>query len=199
MKHVRISALFLSVVWLIATAGFSRAGDTRSDWKTYRVKPGEVVDPGGPRNCKPGVYISEKSPYVVLQFCDDAMGDTIGIACLDEEPCFGGDDSKWDLVRRFWQEDRWSRDATSFAWSSDGTKLFVGRGGVYNEGGVVQLDLKNRDFKVLWSDGPVTDGVAKGGSSTIIRKIDSKAKKLEVGVEVNEATGETRKLSVDIP
>jgi hypothetical protein len=94
-----------------------------------------------PRLCKPGLYPQPGSAFAALLFCDDAQGSTLAVACYTGSAC---DRAPWELAARFWQEQRWARDVTAFAWDPDGTCLYVSTGEVFGDGRVFALDLLRR-------------------------------------------------------
>ncbi len=78
--------------------------------------------------------------FGVVVFCDDAAGTSIGVVSTQDRE---SDDfaAGWQLYRRFWQEEAWGRNVTSFGWSPDGKYLFVGTNDIYGTGEMYQLDL----------------------------------------------------------
>lgn len=79
--------------------------------------------------------------YSVFVFCDDAVGTTIGVVLVAPgEPR----SRSWALANRFWQDEKWARDVTSYAWMPGGNYLVVGVSNVYGSGGAYVLDVDER-------------------------------------------------------
>jgi len=91
----------------------------------------------------------DPSRYVVEVFCEDALGNYIGIVRKAHlgAPIDGG----WTLTTRFWQEDTWSTDVWSIAWVDDGRSLLVSSSNIYGEGAIFLLDLQARSSRILFS------------------------------------------------
>ncbi len=99
-----------------------------------------------PRVCKAGLYPQPLGKFAALLFCDDAAGSTLGVACYSGVSC---EKPPWQLAARFWQEERWARDVTAFAWDPDGSCLYVSTSGIYGQGNVFALDLPRQKATVL--------------------------------------------------
>jgi len=103
------------------------------------------------RDCHHGLHHQPNGPFAVLVFCEDAIGTYIALVCYDADGCekaeypdgvtrFEG----WENADRVWQENPWTSDVDSIAWSPDGKSLFVATSEIYGAGGLYQLNLEAR-------------------------------------------------------
>src|SRR5438876_3349972 len=106
-----------------------------------------VVHSADAVRCKDGVVAAPTGPFAVWVFCDDALGTQIGVVYARNMGA--PNDGAWGLNNRFWQEGAWTSEVQTFAWSTDGTSLFVSTGAVYGSSGLFQLDLHNRKAREL--------------------------------------------------
>lgn len=141
--------------------------------------------------CEHGLHRQPNGPMALLLFCEDAVGDYIGLVYYDlmEAPAplhflrkLSEKDKmdfykKWSLGNRMWQEPLWASDVTSYAWSPDETKLYVATSDIYGSGAFYELDLIRKVYKqIAPSDRKVT--VIEPGPGYVITRIDNKKKKL---------------------
>jgi hypothetical protein len=59
---------------------------------------------------------------------------------------------KWYTNDRFWQDKRWATDVVNFLWSPSLRYLYVATSGIYGDGGLFKLDLKERSSVRLLPD-----------------------------------------------
>jgi hypothetical protein len=134
---------------------------------------------------------------VVLFDCSSALGVTIGVVCFhgDNVDCM---EPPWSEADRFWQEERWARDVTGFAWDPAGRCLYVSTSEIYGSGDLFTLDLKRRRVTAV----PLNIKgrlVAKGRYSTFLKGIDPKAGTLRYETEYFDGvTSRTRTDAVSI-
>jgi hypothetical protein len=141
--------------------------------------------------CEHGLHRQPNGPMAILLFCEDALGDYIGIVYYDlmgapspidfarglsEEDrvdCY----KKWSLGNRMWQESLWASDVTSYAWTPDGTKLYLTTSGIYGSGAFYELDLIRKNHRqIAPSNRKATAG--EPGPGYVITRIDNKEKKI---------------------
>jgi hypothetical protein len=123
---------------------------------------GLVVRVTGP-TCKQGLYPQPDGPFSVYLFCDDAMGSNIGVinvsgagANLPPARRAKTDASvQWSVTERFWQQQPWAGDITSFAWSPDMRSLYVGTSEIYGTGALYKLDLPAKTYQKLYPNSAV--------------------------------------------
>ena len=107
-----------------------------------------------PEFCSPRFHIQPSGPFAVITFCEDALGSHIGIIYYDSMTI--PIDGDWKLSDRFWQEEDWANDVTTFVWGPNGKYLFVSTAAVYGSGSVFQLDLRSRRSRRLSFGGKLT-------------------------------------------
>jgi hypothetical protein len=137
------------------------------------------------------VFEHPASPYAVIRFPEDALGEHIGVIYYGRMAI--PNDGAWSLDDRFWQDKTWSSDVTSFAWANDGRTLFVGTSEVYGTGCVYRLDLMRRKAKRIY---PSAAEVARNesqanGFSTVILAIDEQHRFLKVRVQTEDGATES--------
>jgi len=110
-------------------------------------RAGEVINLPAEK-CKHGLVFQPNGPFAVMLFCEDALGDHIGIIYYRymEVPREG----KWRLTDRFWQHKEWGANVTALAWDNTGKFLIVTTSSIYGSGGVYCLDLMNRKATKLF-------------------------------------------------
>jgi len=104
----------------------------------------DVVNIGAPA-CKPGAHEPSQGPFGLFVFCDDALGTNVALYVKDLGVPIAG---PYDLGKRFWQGQKWSYDATSYAWLKDG-RLLLATSAVYGSGAVYLLDPETQKAKVV--------------------------------------------------
>jgi len=127
----------------------------------------------------------------LLMFCDDALGVNAGLVYYDspEEPVsiqfynkLSEEEKKtyyniWSLSNRMWQDQIWGSDITSYAWSPDGTRLFIATSEIYGSGALYELDLIRKKYKQVAPADRVTK-LNNSGPGYIITTIDKNKSKL---------------------
>ena len=133
-----------------------------------------------PDSCKRRVHLQPNGPFAVILFCEDAQGSHIGVIYYDQlsKPAGAKYEPKWGLSDRMWQVALWASDVTSFAWTPDRARLFVGTGNIYGSGGLFELDLKERSAKQI---APAGDLVSVGapGPGFVITGLDLRKRLLQ--------------------
>ena len=114
-----------------------------------------VVHPANPTTCTGGAVKAPTGPFAVWVFCEDALGTHIGVVYADHMGA--PSDRAWGINDRFWQEGPWASDVQTFAWSQDGTTLFVSTGAVYGSSTLYQLDVHDRKVYELIAAAPDHD------------------------------------------
>lgn len=134
-------ALLLAVyAWIDARVSLGYARQEQ-EFQKNREEPSEVLVQVYPRVCNPGLHSQPNGPFAVFVFCDDGLGSTIGVINDELRVLFGG---PWSLADRFWQERSWARDVMSFAWSTNGNRLYVATQEIYGVGALFELNLEAR-------------------------------------------------------
>ncbi len=135
--------------------------------------------------CNQGLYLQPNGPVAVMLFCEDAVGDYIGLVYyghmeaptpLDFVRKLSEAEKKsfysiWSLGNRMWQEPIWASDLTSYAWGPDGTKLYIATSEIYGAGGLYELDLIRKKYKQIAPAGRVAK-LNDPGPGYIIMQID---------------------------
>jgi len=108
------------------------------------------------KECHHGLQHQPNGPFAVMVFCEDALGTYLAVMCYDPGPCNKSEYSDgtirfsgWQIDNRVWQENPWTSDVDSFAWSLDGKSLFIGTSDIYGAGGMYQLNLEQRKSKQI--------------------------------------------------
>ncbi len=101
-----------------------------------------------PGQCAPGLHKQPHGPFAVLLFCEDALGNHLGVIYLQNMSA--PSDRSWSLTDRFWQKPEWGADVTSYAWDDSGQLLFVSTSAIYGSGEVHVLDLGARTSTKLF-------------------------------------------------
>lgn len=120
-------------------------------------------------------------PFAAMIFYEDALGVQVGVIYLDIMgiPVQG----KWHLSDRFWQDKKWASDATSIAWSSEGSYLYVATSSIYGDGGVFQLDLFEKKSERIY---PKKEATNLGILHTEIIDIDKSENILKIKVTYDD-------------
>ena len=130
------------------------------------------------QKCAPGSYRQPNGPFVVLVFCEGAIGNYIA---LYYEKAMDGpisaDFPKWTVIDRVWQDWIWASDVTGFAWSPSGKFLYVGTSNVYGKGGIFEVDLAHRSSKHIF---PVKEPEGGYGYWVEILELDENKSLLKV-------------------
>lgn len=170
-----ISSLLLSV-------SFSSANDappTQEIWS--REKDG----------CTHGLKKQPNGPMAIMLFCEDAVGDYIGLIYYDHMEVPSPADfvrklsetekntfySLWSLGNRMWQESIWASDVTSYAWDPDNTKLYIATSEIYGSGALYELDLVRKKHKQIAPSGKEAQ-LNSPGPGYVITRIDKGEGKL---------------------
>jgi hypothetical protein len=125
-------------------------------------------------------------------FCDDALGANIGIILTERGAGLGNvplNEMKvwpnWEPTKRFWQEDKWAADVTSFAWGPSQRYLYVTTSGIYGDGGLFKIDLREHSYQRLLPNGQAKyKSLSPHQFFTKIINADSKAKKIKVRISL---------------
>jgi len=148
---------------------------------------GELLVRPSPAKCVQGLYPQPPGgPFSVFLFCDDAAGMNIGVINTSGGAGPGKIElpqpkiwNIWQVYDRFWQEQAWSADITSFAWSGDLKYLYVATSGIYGTGAVFKLDLLGRTYQMLFPDKALL-GTIKSTYTSEITGVNPKTGKLTV-------------------
>ena len=128
----------------------------------------------------------DPSRYVVEVFCEDALGNYIGV--MRKAHLGAPIDDGWTLTTRFWQEDTWSTDVLSIAWVDGGKSLLVSNSDIYGEGELFLLDLEARSSRTVFSN------PTEVGRDFTIDHVDESNRKVVLNVKED---GKLRPLTVD--
>jgi hypothetical protein len=122
-----------------------------------------------PMNCDPGLRPQPGGPYAALVFCENALGAQLAVVRL--APLETTAEGAWNSRRLIWQDESWSADITSFAWTPDGKRLFVATAEGSGAGGLYELELLTRQARqVAPRDSVVT--AARPGPGYVIDRLD---------------------------
>jgi hypothetical protein len=157
--------------------------------------------------CQHEIRQQPNGPMALVLFCEDALGTYIGLfyygimgspvplqffsklSETEKESYY----KIWSLANRMWQEPVWASDVTSYAWSLDGTKLYVATSNIYGSGAFYELDLVRRKHRQI-APMEKTATINHPGPGYLITRIDKEEKKLFYGlVPWNQVPGETSK------
>jgi len=97
------------------------------------------------QDCEHGVYKQPEGPFAVYVFCDDALATNIAVY-LDRlgAPLSGS----YKLGKRFWQNEEWVHDVTSFAWLKN-NHLLLATSQIYGTGAIYKLDLSKQKYEIV--------------------------------------------------
>jgi hypothetical protein len=111
------------------------------------------------------------SPYAVIAFCEDALGNYLAIIYYDKmsSPV----DGSWSISDRIWQNENWSKDVISYFFDRQRKILFVSTSEIYGEGGIYRLDLMNRKYEKL------TPNTPKEGKIYELKSVDVQKRQLK--------------------
>lgn len=113
--------------------------------------------------CEHGIHHQPNGPMAAMLFCEDAVGNYIGLIYYDvmEQPAPAdflrrlNENEKttfykiWSLGNRMWQNPLWASDVTSYAWGTDGTKFYISTSGIYGSGSLYELDMVRKQHKQI--------------------------------------------------
>jgi hypothetical protein len=141
MRQIRTSLVTAPLLSVVA------AGATAAEY---------VVKAQG-KDCVAGLHRQPAGgPFSVFLFCDDAAGSNIGVVNTEGAAGPGRIElphprtwDKWAPGNRFWQDQEWAADITSFAWAPDLKSLYVGTADIYGSGALYKLDLVRRTYATL--------------------------------------------------
>ncbi len=175
--RVNIKPFLISVSMLLLLSGFSFAEDS--------VRDSPLLWNQEKDGCNPGLYKQPNGPMAIILFCEDALGIYIGLVYYDNMASPVPDlfykklsDAEkktyyktWSLANRMWQDPKWASDVTSYAWSPDGNKLYVGTSNIYGSGGFFELDLVRHQYKQI-APTDKESSVEKPGPGYMIMSLD---------------------------
>ncbi len=154
MKRNPMKIVVIAVSFLMILSGSSVAADN--------VRESAVIWNHENDGCNPGLYKQPNGPMAIMVFCEHALGIYIGLVYYDNMAGPIPDEfykklpeaekktyKTWSLDNRMWQAPIWAADVTSYAWSPDGNKLYVGTSDIYGSGGLYELDLVRRQYKQI--------------------------------------------------
>jgi hypothetical protein len=105
----------------------------------------ESVESVYAQNCNQGTHQQPEGVFAIYVFCDDALGTNVAVFMQHiGAPLFGD----YKLGKRFWQDEEWSYDVTSFSWLKD-NRLLLATSSIYGSGKVFLLDLENQAYRVF--------------------------------------------------
>lgn len=133
----------------------------------------EAIHRVSPASCEHGVRLQPENLFGLYVFCDDARGTNISVFLNRLGAPLAG---SYELNKRFWQDELWGLDVTSFAWLKE-NRLLVATSGIYGTGSVYLLDLIKQEYKVLLSD---------VGAIIELEQIEAEAIKVKVYIDPEE-------------
>jgi len=150
--------------------------------------------------CQHGLHHQPKGPFAVFLFCEDALGDYIGVIYVDilGAPNAEPFSNRWMLDNRLWQEPIWASDVTSFAWDPSGSRLYVATSNIYGSGGLYELNLKTRKAKQLAPKGKQVDGVDNFGPGYVITELDKEKQVLRYKINESNSKDGTRSAEISL-
>jgi len=135
-----------------------------------------IVNVHGER-CTQGLTPLQDSPYAIMMFCEDALGNYLSITYFRS---MGAPvDGAWSLNNRHWQNEPWGLDVTSYYYVPAISALFISTSEHYGEGGIFRLDLHTRKFRKLTSD------TAKEGKVFQFKSVDNQRHRLNYEVTLD--------------
>lgn len=170
-KNSKFLALLIALLLLIPFTQISESQDIRSTWIWSSLQ----------NKCEHGIHLQPNGPIGVILFCEHALGNYMGLVYYER---MGGpvpelffrevsEEEKatfyktWSLENRMWQDSMWATDVTGFAWSPDGTKLYVSTSEIYGSGDLYELDVVRKRYK----------RIAPPGQGYIITRMDKIGKR----------------------
>ena len=99
------------------------------------------------KSCIGGVHEQPNGLFAVYVFCDDALGTNISIFLKDLGAPLRG---PYTLTKRFWQNEEWGADVTSFAWLPDHKTLLLATSAIYGSGKVYKINLETKQSSFLY-------------------------------------------------
>lgn len=156
-----------------------------------------VIHACWPKVCKPGAVSGPNGEFAVWIFCDDAQATQIGVvATMYRDLEIHHSPNTWAYTKRFWQENEWARDVTSFAWDSQGRYLYVATSNIYGRVGVYQLDLWKRSYLKFYPENKSNEYLISIALNSLDKNsIEAKAR-FYFGPDMPE---KTRKITISIP
>jgi hypothetical protein len=150
--------------------------------------------------CQHGLHHQPNGPFAVFLFCEDALGDYIGVIYADilGAPNAEPFSNRWMLDNRLWQEPIWASDVTSFAWGPSGSRLYVATSNIYGSGGLYELNLKTRKAKQLAPKGKKVDGVGNRGPGYVITELDKEKQVLRYKINEPNSKDGTRSAEISL-
>jgi hypothetical protein len=123
-------------------------------------------------SCPHGLHAQPNGPFALFLFCEDALGSYLSViyAAPIGAPATPAP-HRWRLNDRYWHDSLWGSDVTSYAWSPDGSRLFVATGEIYGSGGLFELNLRERKSRQISPDKPVSE--SSPGPGFTILSLDS--------------------------
>jgi len=101
-----------------------------------------------PKYCKEGAHVQKNGQFAIYAFCDDALGTNIAIFLEDLGAPLRG---PYRLAKRFWQDDEWGSDVTSFSWLPNKKHLIISTSAIYGAGKVFKLNLETQEYEVIYN------------------------------------------------
>jgi hypothetical protein len=122
----------LAVVLCVQPVGGGGVADNArgAAWMAYQLRDGSCTD---------GLRLAPKGDSGVWVSCEDALGVYLSLGYIGKmgRPRVGS----WTIGERWWHEDAWGNDVTSFVWDDSGKIIYVATAGTYGKGGIYAVDI----------------------------------------------------------
>ena len=95
-------------------------------------------------NLTSGLFNLPGSPFSVLIYNEGALGNYLGIVLTGQWSKYGS--KEWKLGDRYWYEEDWGDDVTSYYFHVESGNLYIATSGYYGKAGVYCINLKEKNF-----------------------------------------------------
>ncbi len=127
------------------------------------------------------IFRQPDGPFALIVFND--VYPVAGIIYYDimGQPIKGA----WKIDSRFWQEEEWADNITSFLWSPNGKYLFITTNQAYGTGNLYKLDLLQKKAEIIYPNKALFDkvGFTNAGYNTYIDSFNYSSRTIKVRVE----------------
>lgn len=149
-------------------------------------------------HCVGGLHDQPQQIFSAFVFCDSALGTNIGVILKDLNGPF--DSKKWWPTNRFWQDNDWASDVTSFAWDPSSHFLVVATSAVYGTGAVYRLDLAKRTYEPVFRIDDLDQALVEKESlalraethDAIVESVDVAKRTIKLAIRLWYGDGQTK-------
>ncbi len=158
------------------------------NYSAVQASPLHIIILG--EQCTEGLHHQPQQVFSVYVFCDSALGTNIGIILKDLDVEY--DYHQWGPVNRFWQDNDWASDVTSFAWDPIDHFLYVATSSVYGTGKIYRLNLFNKTYKIAFQMDDLdpeqvrkdADTIRAESQDAIIESVDNSHKTITLAIRL---------------